>query len=49
MYESARRAFVNGMTNHSRDDANSARKAVIVDCQCCRKCLRRSGFRNSRT
>jgi hypothetical protein len=47
MYEGAQRAFINGMTNHSRDDANSARKADIGDCQCCRKCLRRSRFRNS--
>jgi len=48
MYDGARRAFINGITNHSLDDANSARKADIGDCQCYRKCLRRNRFRNSR-
>jgi hypothetical protein len=47
MYEGAHRAFIHGTTNHSRDDANSAREADIGDCQCYRKCLRRSRFRNS--
>jgi hypothetical protein len=49
MYDGAHRALINSMTKHSRDDANSARKADADDCQYCRKRLRHSRFRNSLT
>jgi len=44
----ARRALIDNTAMYSRNDADSARKRDVGDCQYRRKCLCRSRFRYSR-